>query len=201
MAAKAMQCSTILLGILLMSTEISLTSAKIVEGSMWNPGSTFSFLTRFCFQSGDESTMKYSIRYPSSYCARDETGKYKNGCQKLVLYYDEKDQWDRVYKNDKLQCAEKLSPELLHDSQIINLDPLTTSGEVLSNLYDYIKYASGCWEVTGQYKICWASAIDRCVKWPKRQKVKHLAENCSVLRNTVLHLIKHPDVMDLRSLA
>ena len=132
--------------IIFVNVQILPTDAKIVEGSVWAPNSNFHFLSRFCFQEGNDATLEYEIRYPESFCLRGENGIYQSGCQKLVLYYDEKDQWDFVYKNDKVECQDKLDPNLLHYSQIINLDPMKHEpGEEIDSLYKYSMFVSGCW--------------------------------------------------------
>ena len=133
-----------------------LVQCKIVEGSLRTSRDRFIFLARFCFFADTSATLKYSLAYPNSYCEKDSDGNYLEGCQELVLYYDEKFQWEYVYKNDDLTCEEKVSTELLHPSQIVSLKP--GSSHQTGQADTYRLFSSGCWLRKSKIIYIWTIA-------------------------------------------
>ncbi|XP_070551966.1 transmembrane protein 145-like isoform X2 [Ptychodera flava] len=98
-------CTYISVALLLFSVRFS--SAKIVTGTL-KTQTDWEFLARFCFLS-DVGRLRFHFEYPVTY-----------EVENILLYYDEPDQWEAVYKTDT-NCIEKESVLKIENNQIINL--------------------------------------------------------------------------------
>ncbi|XP_054168901.1 transmembrane protein 145-like, partial [Oppia nitens] len=103
--------------------------AKLIEGEI-DTKENWIFLTRFCFLSQD-GVFEYDISYPKSYAP-----------QNILLYFDSKNQWPKIYKKDK-SCIEKHSLLDNDNNQIINLTEYSTNYRAT--------HASGCKLYREQY--------------------------------------------------
>ncbi|CAM1314801.1 TMEM145 (predicted) [Pycnogonum litorale] len=82
-------------------------SATVVHGDV-DTNERWLFLARFCFLS-ESGKFTYEVSYPLDY-----------GTERILLYYDESDQWDAVYKT-KTTCYEKQDVLNVKNGQFINL--------------------------------------------------------------------------------
>ncbi|XP_066281004.1 transmembrane protein 145-like isoform X2 [Branchiostoma lanceolatum] len=84
-------------------------SGHLVTAEQW------AFLGRFCFLS-ELGRLKFQFTYsPQEVCGNTV------GCQNILLYYDEDDQWPAVYPHPEKTCFEKEAVVNVDQNQVINL--------------------------------------------------------------------------------
>ncbi|XP_077985454.1 transmembrane protein 145-like isoform X2 [Glandiceps talaboti] len=118
------------LSVVLLAISVHYCQSKVIQGTL-NTKEDWEFLARFCFLS-DIGRLRFHFEYPVTY-----------EVENILLYYDEPDQWEAVYKTDT-DCSEKEGVLKIENNQIINLtDKFPWSGCAKKNiqqddeLYEY----------------------------------------------------------------
>ncbi|XP_035675008.1 transmembrane protein 145-like isoform X1 [Branchiostoma floridae] len=84
-------------------------SGHLVTAEQW------AFLGRFCFLS-ELGRLKFQFTYsPQEVCGNTV------GCQNILLYYDEDDQWPAVYPHPEKNCSSKEAVLNVNNNQVLNL--------------------------------------------------------------------------------